>query len=507
MVWKLKIKKNSPTPIYRQLAEFVSTAIEAGRLKPGDRIPSAVDLARRLGVNKVTVVRAFRELEQRKLLVSRVGRGSFVAEPASGDGEDAAAEAREAGMSLAPELRRSIRRLRSNYAAGVEQLVRANVGAETLRLRGGLPSDAMIEPDVLARLAQEVCRENPERLFRYTNEGLCEFREAVAGWLGQRGYSVGPDQIIATNGSQEAIALLALWAREDELGVVCETPTYVGAPQMFGYGGHVVESVHWDGWASLRDRLNRSDGRRGLLAFTCAEFHNPTGQCLSDESREALVESASRQGLIVAVDDIFRDLRFSGEEQPSVYESLPPSRRILIGSFSKSFVPGLRCGFVAADKPIVDELSVIKRYMNLGGPAMIQAMMARFLRDGYAEHLKRIRPYYRRRCAAVCMVLEEELPKEVTFTRPEGGFQLWVQMPIGYSSVQVYLDGLERGVAISPGAAHDIDGRSSNCFRLGYACGSLDELRRGASLIASAVGDALARGPSEPIGTGVGVPV
>ena len=80
MVWKLKIKKNSPTPIYRQLAEFVSNAIEAGRLKPGDRIPSVVDLSRRLGVNKVSVVRAFRELEQRSLLVSRVGRGSFVSE-------------------------------------------------------------------------------------------------------------------------------------------------------------------------------------------------------------------------------------------------------------------------------------------------------------------------------------------------------------------------------------------------------------------------------------------
>lgn len=131
----------------------------------------------------------------------------------------------------------------------------------------------------------------------------------------------------------------------------------------------------------------------------------------------------------IYVDDIFRDLRFHGEEPPSLYEQMQPSSRGLVGSFSKSFVPGLRVGFLAADRPIIEDLMPLKRYMDLGGSTVPQAIMADLLEQAYPKHLEAMRPYYRERRDAMIVALEKALPGEVQFTRPEGGFHLWLRVP------------------------------------------------------------------------------
>jgi DNA-binding transcriptional MocR family regulator len=498
MKWMMPPRKGGgSSPLYVQIMRIVESAIERGELRPGDRLPSVADLARRMKVNKATAVRAFRELERKGLLQSQVGRGSFVADSAAG---------RPFAAPERHDVSRSVRRLRETFASGIAQLLAVTPAPGSVDLRSGVPPDEGIPDGLLRRLCDEVTAEHGERLYSYTHLGSGELVEALVPWLRGRGYDLQADQVLITNGSQQAIALAATWARDDERSILCETPTFVGVPRVFSQAGHLVESVVRDAGALRLDELGRGD-RRALL-YTCAEFHNPTGECLSAAGRAEIVDVAARSDTVVLVDDIFRDMRFSGEEGPSLYNALPPGRRLLVGSFSKSFMPGLRAGFLVADRPLVETLAPIRRYMDLGASPLPQAVMARFLGSGgYAEHLERMRDRYRERAQATVATLGLCMPDGVSFTRPEGGFQLWVRMPIGCSSVQLFLAALERGVAITPGPAHDIDGRYLSCFRIGYGHPALDELTGAIERLGELVSDVITRGPQEPTATGLGVPL
>ncbi len=492
MNWdEFKVNKSGPATLHAQLSSFIENAIRQGELLPGDRIPSMAELARRLKVNKVTVVRAFGELEQKGRTVSKVGKGTFVA------GQPEAAPSADAALSA------TVAQLRENYLTGIDQLLSAQTPPGGIDLRPGVPPHDGVAPDLLASLTAEVTRES-DRLFTYAHHGLPELIDAICDWLGERGYRVQRDQILVTNGSQQAVALIASWAMRDRRQVYCETPTYVGLPRIFSLSGHHLKSLPWDDEGPRADAVaGIPDGPPSLL-YCCPEFQNPTGQCISRARREQISEAAGRKNMVVVVDDIFRDMRFAGKELPSLYETLPAARRVLVGSFSKSFMPGLRAGFLIADRPLKEAFSSIKKYMDLGSPTLTQAIMARFLRSGgYRDHLTKMRPFYRKRCKAALAALGSQMPDGVTFTRPQGGFQLWVQLPPGYSSVRIYLAALERGVAISPGPAHDMDGRYMNCFRIGYGQATPARITQGITTLAAVVRETFAQGPEEPTATGL----
>jgi DNA-binding transcriptional MocR family regulator len=519
--WRIDLKDTGAKPKYQHLMDFVAAAIAAGRLRPGDRVPSVAALSKRLRVNQATVVRAFRELERRRLLVSRVGRGSFVA-AATRDGADgrgasgtgvagagggaAPGAAAETGPPSRSEVARLIRRLRHAHVSGMMQLLGVEPPAGAINMWSGVPPEATVPKRLLEQAAVRACRRDGETLLRYAHYGLPRLREALSVWLRSRGYRLPPEQILITNGSQQALALVAQWALDDGRLLLCETPTYLGIPRLFSQTGHVVSSVPRDGRQIRIDALGPARFQRAAF-YLCPDFHNPTGECLGPEGRQAIADLAARNDLMVVVDDIFRDMRFAGTETVSLYEELPPSRRVLVGSFSKSFIPGLRVGFLAADRPLIEELLPMKRYMDLGGSILPQAVMADLLPEAYPKHLRTMRPYYRERRDALVGALERLMPEGVTFTRPEGGFQLWVQMPPGFSSIQVYLQAIERGVCIYPGPAHDIDGRYGHCFRLGYGCVAPDAIRRAVETLAGIVKGMLKNGPAEPSVTGVGLPV
>ncbi len=509
MDWRLKLKTTGPKPKYRQMMDFVSSAVASGRLKPGDRIPSVAELANRLSVNKATVVRAFRELERQKLIVSQVGRGSFVAARALKNGETVQrdGDADDQAVLTRPEVVGLVRRLRDTHVAGVVQLLGVDPPKPFINLWAGVPPETTIPPGLLERAAVRAIRHHREALYRYHHNGLPQLRERLAKWLSTRGYDLAPDQILITNGSQQAIGLIATWALNEQRTAVVETPTYIGTPRLFMQTGTMLETIPWDGPQLRPDRLVRAVRARPSVVYCCPEFHNPTGQCLSADGRAALVETATRWDAVVVVDDIFRDLRFAGKETPSLYAQLPPARRMLVGSFSKTFMPGLRIGFLAADRPLIEDLALIRRWMDLGGSPMTQAIMADLLENTYPGHLETMRAHYRQRRDAARDALRSSMPDGVTFTVPDGGFSLWVQLPSGSSAIQVYLRALEQGVTIYPGPAHDIDGRYLNCFRLCYGWPSPDEIRRGVEILGRIVRETLKRGPVDATATGAGVPL
>jgi DNA-binding transcriptional MocR family regulator len=500
MALKLKVKSGSNVPLYRQIEQAIADAIGAGRLKPGERLPSVADLARQLDINKLTVVKAFRLLEHAGQVRSEVGRGTFVADGRNGAGAIPAPEPK-------PEVAQSIRRLRESYARGLRELIAVEWRPGTINLSGGVPNPAALPEDLFERLAREALGDNPRRLYEYGGPaGIAELREVLSRMLAARGVIASPDEIIVTNGSQQAITLVAAWTRDEGRAALCETPTYAGVPGSFMMFGHTVRSVPWtEDSPDLAHLRALATGRRSLF-YLCPDFHNPTGRTMPVAAREELSEWTRHNDAIVLVDEIFRDLRFEGEHAPSLYSMLPPGRRVLVGSISKSFVPGLRVGFLVADRALIGELLYYKRYMDLGGPPLVQAMAAAFLRDGYAKFLDRIRAGYLTRRDAAISALEEHMPPGATWSRPQGGYQLWVTIP-GVSSIQLFLHGIERGVAIVPGPVHDVDGGFQSSIRLGYGHESPEQIREGIRLLGEIARMLALQGGMETSGSALGVMV
>ena len=499
MNWKLRLRAGDKTPIYQQIETAIRAAIEAGQLKSGDRIPSVVDLADKLGVNKLTVVKAFQKLEKSGLLRLEVGRGTFVAGGENGLGT-------LPGPEPKPEVTRSIRRLREGYARGLRELMAVERRPDTINLSGGVPSPATVPDGLLQRLCAQVLANNPRRLYEYSGpEGMPELREAIATRLVADGTTVARDEIIVTNGSQQALSLAALMPREEGRVAICETPSYAAVPQLFMLYGQVVQSVPRQGGALNFGQLAALSSGRRVVLYVCPDFQNPTGETMSTVQRQQLADWAARNDALVIDDEIFRDLRMEGKHPPSLYSMLPPGRRILVSSISKSFMTGLRTGFLAADRAIVSELMLFKRYIDLGGPSLTQAIAAAFLKDGYDKHLEKMRSYYRSRRDAALAALSECMPKGVSWTHPQGGFQHWVTMPQQASSIQLFLQAIERGVAIVPGPAHDVDGGCVNSFRLGYGNASPEEIRIGVGRLAEIIGGMLARRPEAGSPGGLGI--
>lgn len=509
MAWKPALAGPAADPIWKRLDASVRAAIEKGSLRPGDRLPSAADVATALRINKLTVVKAFRGLMDAGLVRAHVGRGTFVSDgrpaakskrPASGETAERGAAARAAGPSAASDASRALRRVREGYAKSLRDLTRLERKPGTIDLVGGVPSPESVDEALLEKLTREVLANDPRRLYAYGGEsGLPELRKAIAAMLAASGIEVNAEQVLVTNGSQQAVSLVAAWARDEERAFVGETPTFIGVPQAFLLFGHAVSTVPWDDEGIDVAQLRAAAPTRPLL-HTCPDFQNPTGRTMTLARRRDLVAWAEATDAVVLEDAIVRDLRFEGETLPSLFSLLPPGRRILVGSVSKSFMTGLRVGYLVADAPFIEALRPFKRAMDLGSPSLVQAIAAAFLEDGYAAHVAKMRATYRERRDALAEALAREMPEGTTFTRPSGGFQLWVTPPDGTSSVDLYLRGLAHGVAIGPGPVHDIDGRFADSFRCGYARATPDELREGVRRIARAHADLRARRPSSSPG-------
>src|SRR5262245_4422539 len=273
---RLRLPPAAGRPLWKRLDAAIRTALEEGRFRPGDRLPSVADLAKDLSVSRLTVLKAFRLLEKEGLLSSHVGKGTFVNGGAVGGASPSPAPPAPSSDPK-PEVARALRRLREGWARGLRELMSVERRPGTIDLGGGVPSPDSVPEGLLERLTRKVVQKDPRRLYAYGGPaGLPEMREAVAETLSRGGTDVAPDDVIVTNGSQQAVSLIAAWAREEGRHVLCESPRYTGLPGAFMLFGHAVQSVPWDGDGLDEHALAAAGRDRRPLLYACPDFHNPT---------------------------------------------------------------------------------------------------------------------------------------------------------------------------------------------------------------------------------------
>jgi DNA-binding transcriptional MocR family regulator len=433
---QISLNRSSPQPLYAQLAQDIQRRIRSGALPPGARLPTVRDLARQLGVTRLTIHSAYSELQAGGWVEATVGRGTFVA---------AQSEVRE----LLPEPSRDL----SPRGILNDMLQMARLpGIRSLAMAD--PAPDLYPQREFARALEEALASGGASSLGYTpSQGDPLLRTVLADLLRERGIDAGPDEILVTSGVTQGMSLIAqTLARRGDTALV-EQPTYLGLLNMLNVQGIRAIGAPMDDDGLVVEALEPLIlEHQPRFIYTIPVFQNPSGVCLSTARRAELLALAARHRIPLVEDDIYSQLAYEGAAPPALKADDPAGVVLHIGSFSKSVLPGARCGYVVAAAHLIGRLAAAKQADDLCSPPLLQRAMALFIQRGWlTSHLRRAIPRYRERRDALMYAMARHFPSGLRWTTPRGGFCSWVTLPPGLSAADLYLAALERGVAFAPG--------------------------------------------------------
>ncbi|MGR6971966.1 aminotransferase-like domain-containing protein [Streptomyces cynarae] len=374
-------------------------------------------------------------------------------------------------------------RVASVGGSPVRDILAVTARPEVVNFAGGLPAPGLFDSEGVAAAFQAVLTEVPQRALQYsTTEGEPALRAALADRTTARGLATGPDDLLVTTGSQQALSLLATALLEPGDTVLVENPCYLAALQAFGFAGARVVAVPCDEDGIDPDALEELVVReRPKLLYSVPTFQNPTGRTLPADRRAAIAGVAARHGLWIVEDDPYGELRFEGERVPWIasYEDAH-DRAVLLGSFSKVMAPGLRLGWLRAPAALRRACAIAKQAADLHTPSVNQLAAARYLADRDLDaHVARVAAAYRERRDAMLAGLAEALPEGSVWNRPQGGMFLWARLPEGYDTTALLPRVVEQDVAYVPGAPFYADAPDRSTLRLCFVTHTPGEIEEG----------------------------
>ena len=348
---------------------------------------------------------------------------------------------------------------------------------------GGYPSaDAFPLADIRELSAFVLDRYGASALQYGATQGITPLREVLAAR-----YGLPLERIQITTSSQQGIDVCARVLIDPGDVILTSRPTYLGALQSFASYRAEVVGVDPDAprqaWQqTVRDI--RARGKRLKFLYMIPDFQNPSGETLSLEMRRFLTGLAREEGFYIVEDSPYRELRYEGEDLPTML-SLAPECVIHLGSFSKVFAPGFRLGWMSAPPEVLDRVYVCKQSLDLCPPVFDQHLAAEYVRSGRMDaNLARIREMYRAKRDLMLSCLAQEMPEGVSWTRPEGGLFLFLKLWEGFDSVAFYDRALAAGVAYVAGSFFYPGGREGrHTMRLNFSFMTPERIREGLALL------------------------
>ena len=341
---------------------------------------------------------------------------------------------------------------------------------------GGYPSAETFPLETIERLSSEVLRKYGAKALQYgATQGVPELREAIS-----KRYGVPVENIQITTSSQQGIDVCTRVLVDPGDVVLTTNPTYLGALQSFkSYRADVV-GVELD---KLKEALPA--GKKVKFFYAIPDFQNPSGQTMTLQQREKLVDLARKYDFLIVEDSPYRELRYEGEPVPTIY-SLAPERTLHLGSFSKIMAPGFRLGWIIGAPELLDQIYVCKQALDLCPPIMDQYMAAEFMAGGELDkNLAHTIELYRDKRDYLLSLLEKYMPAGVSWTHPEGGLFLFVTLPEDIDTVALYDRALAAGVAYVAGSFFYVDGSHKNTMRLNFSVLDKERMEPGIKLLSS----------------------
>lgn len=370
----------------------------------------------------------------------------------------------------------------------IREILKVTGQPEVISFAGGLPAPELFPLEEMRESFNQVLGNGDPSVLQYSaTEGFLPLRKHIAAIMHEKCVSASVDNILITNGSQQALDLLAkLFINPGDV-VIVERPSYLGALQVFdSYQARFVTVPSGDEGIDVDALKWAIAEHRPKLIYLTPTFKNPTGVTLGKDRRRAVAELAGQYGIPLIEDDPYGELRYSGEPQPLVKSFDAADRVIYLGTFSKTIAPGLRLGWILADSCLIAKLVLAKQGADLHTGTLVQQAVYHYLKTSdVSAHISAIRSEYGRRRDVMLEEMEKTFSARISWTKPEGGMFLWVTLPERFDTVTLLSKAVEKKVAYVPGAPFYPRGGGLNTLRLNFSNSGPEQIREGIRRLAS----------------------
>ncbi|WP_112491600.1 aminotransferase-like domain-containing protein [Streptomyces bacillaris] len=406
-----------------------------------------------------------------------------------------------AGLGVRSWDRLFARHVASDTGDQITAILNQSGATDAIALSGGFPHPDTFPARALAESHARVLAQ-PAALQYGPTPGLPGLRDWFSGWLGRaEGRTPADGELLITSGGMEGLGLITRSLLDPGDRAVVEGPTFFGALVGFQRQLARVETVPVDGDGldtdALAELLRGSTGPAPKLLYLVPDHQNPTGLTLSLERRHALIALARRYGFLIVEDVAYRELGFDGERHPSLW-ALAPDVVAQVGTFAKTFTPGIRLGWVVAPARLTAQLARAKQNTDQCTGAYGQLLLEDYGRSGgFDRQIAASRAFYRRRRDVMTDALAAHLPEEVAYTRPHGGFFSWLTLPGNVDTVALQERALAAKVSYVPGRAFYAEEQGANSLRLAFSRVPDEQIAEGvrnlSGVLAEAIGTTAAR--------------
>lgn len=376
-------------------------------------------------------------------------------------------------------------------ASAIREILKFTSDPSVISFAAGNPAPEAFPTEQIAEISAELLRDDPILALQYSiTEGYTPLREFLKDWLGSKNcFHPEFDDLIVTSGGQQANELSCKVLLNEGDTLLCESPSFIGSLNAFrSYNVNLVGVDMDEDGINLEKLENALKTQPNVkILYLIPNFQNPTGRTMSLEKRKAVYELACRYDFIILEDDPYGELRFAGENVPSIKSFDTEGRVIYSSTFSKLISSGFRTGFVSAPAPIIQKIVVCKQVSDVHSNIWAQVVSHRFMTTVDREaHFGKLRDIYRKKSDLMCSYIDSGFSKKISYIRPEGGLFVWCTLPDGCDmnafckkAVQDYK------VAVVPGNSFSIDENEvSHSFRLNYSTPTNDQIEKGMEILA-----------------------
>jgi len=380
----------------------------------------------------------------------------------------------------------------------IRELLKLTRRPEVISFAGGLPDPQAFPVDEVAKITADILKRDGANALQYSpTEGDPNLKnEIIAHHEREDGISLTPDNVLITVASQQGLDLVAKCFIDPGDPVIVGLPTYVGGLGAFNsYRARMIgvpidnEGMQMDLLEQELERLG-GDCRKPKFIYVVPDFQNPAGITMTQQRRERLIDLARRFDVLILEDSPYKELRFEGESEKSIFALEGDGQVIGLHTFSKILFPGMRLGWVIGDEAIIQKLVTAKQSTDLCTPAFTQAIVAEFAARGLlSKVIDKVKTIYTEKRDLMLASLEEYMPdlEGLSWTRPEGGLFLWVTLPDHMNADDMFYKAIEQNVAYVIGSAFYCDGGGQSSMRLNFSYPTKDDIVEGVKRLARVI--------------------
>ncbi len=484
----IQLNREDDAPLYMQLYSALREMVEKGRLLRDTKLPSVREFARLLGINQVTVVAAYRRLEENGFIDSRPGSGTYVA------GLFQRLPARQENPVLQDELypRADNPALENSHIT---------ITDKTINFASASPTSDLFPVDNFKIVLNEVLDRDKGNAFSYhESQGFLPLRESIALLLSKGQLNCSVEDIHVISGAQQGIDIIAKALLQPGDWIITESPTYTGAVAVFkSRSAQLADVAMQPGGPDLNVLEYLIKKYKPGFMYTIPSFQNPTGCSYTNEKRKALLGLAERYNFFIIEDDYVSDLDFEHRDYALLKSLDTTGRVVLIKSFSKIFMPGLRLGFMVVPPQLSQDLLAAKHTTDISTSGLLQRAFDLYIRKGlWDNHFEFMHKVYGARYVEIIEALEHFLPDGCSFIRPGGGLNIWLTLPAGFPVHTLLHMAAADDIAFAPGTIFHTGNTpdAANNLRLSFAAVPTEKIKTGVERLCSLISRLLNTGNS-----------